>query len=292
MGSQRATASAVIGFGLVSIPIKLFLSAKEERFSFNMISPKGNRLKQQYIDAGTSEIVEQSDTKKGYEFAKGQYVTFTKEEFEALRAAKDNRIEIKEFVPVDSIGPLRIDKSQYSTPKDGGDRAYRLLWEIMQNKGLAAVGIYATHGKEHLVALAPDPEKGLVLHQLYYDQEMRSFENDCAKVELSDAERDMAGQLIAQLTKDEFDASNYRDQFGERVLAAVASKRADANFTVAAAADGDGNTVVDLFEQLKASMDKAKDKKTAPKKKAAAKKAAAKKTPARNRQRKPARKSA
>jgi len=85
--AARAIGSGTISFGLVAIPVKLYSTVDTTKsVRFNYLSRDGSRLKQQYIRASDAQVVEREDQVQGYEFAKGQYVTFTEEEIKALRA--------------------------------------------------------------------------------------------------------------------------------------------------------------------------------------------------------------
>ena len=101
--SARATASATVSFGMVSIPVKVYSSGESSSgIRFNMLHKKcGSRLKQQYICPKDDEIVPRSDISKGYEFAKGQYVMFSDDELKALQERATHSIEITEFLPTD-----------------------------------------------------------------------------------------------------------------------------------------------------------------------------------------------
>jgi DNA end-binding protein Ku len=104
----RSIGSGTVSFGLVSIPVKLY-STNEARsgVGFNLLHGKcGSRLKQQYICPKDEEIVERDGMVKGYEFAKGQYVTFTTEEIKQLEETASEAIEITEFVPESTVSPL------------------------------------------------------------------------------------------------------------------------------------------------------------------------------------------
>src|SRR5688500_9924172 len=102
--APRATSSGTVSFGLVSIPVKLYTAASSEQVSFNMLHKScGTRVKMQFVCPTDNQVVERSDTIKGYEHARGQYVLFSDEELKALEAARDNSIEITEFVPLASV---------------------------------------------------------------------------------------------------------------------------------------------------------------------------------------------
>jgi len=174
--AARAISSGTISFGLVSIPVKLYTAASSEQVSFNMLHKKcTGRVKQQYFCPTDNEIVERTDMVKGYEYARNQYVVFTEEELKALEAERSSNLEITEFVALESVDLVHVEKSYYLGPDKGGDKAYRLLSESMTKTGRAAVGRWSARGKEQLVLIRAYGQDGLILHQLYYANEVRSF---------------------------------------------------------------------------------------------------------------------
>ena len=139
--AMRSIGSLTISFGLVAIPVKFYTAAASEQASFNMLHKKcGGRVKQQYIcPTDNNEVVERSDMMKGYEYARGQYVTFTDEELKAMESERSNSIDIAEFVPISSVDFVSVEKTYYLGPDKGGDKAYRLLSESMTKKERVAV---------------------------------------------------------------------------------------------------------------------------------------------------------
>lgn len=251
----RAVLSGTISFGLVSIPVKFFTAASSEQVSFNMLHKKcGGRLKMQFYCPTDNEVVERSDTVKGFEYAKGQYVQFTEDELKALETERGGSIEITEFVPVESVDLVQVEKSYYLGPDKGGDKAYRLLGEAMKAKGRVAVGRWSARGKEQVVLVRPYDKDGLIIHQLYYSNEVRAFSeiDTGATFSFSDKERDLAEKLIEELGADSFDAAKYTDSFSERVKAAVDQKVAGQEITIAPEAPK--AQIIDLFEALKKSL--------------------------------------
>ncbi len=252
----RAVLSGTISFGLVSIPVKFFTAASSEQVSFNMLHKKcGGRLKMQFVcPTDNNEVVERSDTVKGYEYSKGQYVQFTEEELKALEAERGGTIEITEFVPVTSVDFIQVEKSYYLGPDKGGDKAYRLLGEAMTAKGRVAVGRWSARGKEQVVLVRPYGKDGLVIHQLYYSNEVRAFSeiDTGATFTFSDKEHELAEKLIEELGTDSFDAAKYTDSFSERVKGAVDQKVAGQEITIAPEAPK--AQIIDLFEALKKSL--------------------------------------
>lgn len=222
----------------------------------------GTRVKMQFICPTDSEVVERSDTVKGFEYSRGQYVLFSEEELKSLEAARDNSIEIAEFVPLSSVDFVQVEKSYFLGADKGGDKAYRLLSESMKGKDRVAVGRWAARGKEQLVLIRPY-EDGLVLHQLFYSNEVRAFEeiDTGAKLSFSAKERELADRLIEQLSTEEFQADNYQDSYSERVRAAVDQKVQGQEVTVAPEAPK--AQIIDLFEALKKSLENVGEKKAA-----------------------------
>src|SRR5437868_934951 len=172
--SARSTASATISFGLVSIPVRLYTATDSgPAISFHMLHAKcGTRLKQQYICPKDGEIVPRSDMIKGYEFAKDQYVTFSDEEIKSFAEEPTKLIEISEFLPIEKVDPVYYDGANYLGPDKGGEKAYKLLSEAMQQSGRVAVAKWAARGKQYLVLLRPS-NGGLVMQQLHHAEEVR-----------------------------------------------------------------------------------------------------------------------
>jgi DNA end-binding protein Ku len=254
--APRATSSGTVSFGLVSIPVKLFTAASSEQVSFNMLHKAcGTRVKQQFICPTDNQVVERSDTVKGFEYARGQYVLFSDEELKALEAARDNSIDITEFVPLSSVDFVQVEKSYYLGPDKGGDKAYRLLSAAMRGKDRVAVGRWSARGKEQLVLVRPYGDDGLILHQLFYANEVRSFEeiDTGAKLEFSEKELDLADKLIDQLTSESFEPERYKDSYSDKVRAAVDQKVQGEEITVAPEAPK--AQIIDLFEALKRSLE-------------------------------------
>lgn len=254
--AARATSSGTISFGLVSIPVKFYTAASSEQASFNMLHKKcGGRVKQQYIcPTDNNEVVERTEMVKGYEYARGQYVTFTDEEIKALEAERSNSIEIAEFVPLSSVDFVSVEKTYYLGPDKGGDKAYRLLSESMTKKEMVAVGRWASRGKEQLVLIRPYGKDGIILHQLYYATEVRAFDeiDTGATFKFSDKEHDLAEKLIEQLSSESFEPDKYSDSYSERVDSAVQQKVEGKEITLAPEAPK--AQIIDLFEALKKSL--------------------------------------
>jgi DNA end-binding protein Ku len=251
----RSIASATVSFGLVSIPVRLFPAAQASAgLSFNLLHRKcGSRLKQQYVCPQDGEKVERDELVKGFEFAPGQYVTFTPEELQALEEVASHAIEIAEFVPLAEVDPVYFDRAYYLGPERGGAKAYRLLVEAMRRSGKAALGRYAARGKQYLVLLRPAGGR-LVMQQLLHADEVRPVsEVELEEAELKEPEVQLALRLVEQTASEAFHPEAYPDQVRERTLALVEQKVEGRQIQRAPPAEPNAQ-VIDLVEALKASL--------------------------------------
>ena len=253
----RSIGSATISFGLVSVPVDLYSSSESSAsVSFNMVhKTDGARLKQQYICSKEGTVVERDEIAKGYEFAKGQYVIFSPEELKALDEKATNTIDIAEFVPLDKVDRIYVDKTYYLGPDKGGERAYRLLVDALHDTGRAALGQYSARGRQYLVLVRP-MDGLLAMEQLHYADEIRSAADvPRPDINVKPAELTLARQLIEQTATDEFHPENYRDTVRERVLEAIQAKVEGQEIT-AEPQEAPQTKIIDLMEALKASLAK------------------------------------
>jgi DNA end-binding protein Ku len=256
--AARPIASASISFGLVSVPVKLYSAAESSaNVSFNWLHKKcGTRLKQQYVCPKDEEAVEKDEMVKGYEFSKGQYVLFSPEEIKALEEKATNSIDISEFVPLDKVERVYLEKVYYLGPDKGGEKAYKLMSEALKDSKRAALGQYAARGKQNLVLVYPQ-EGRLVMEQLHYVNEVRKpTEVELPDTQVKPAELTLAKQLIEQGATEEFNPQAYHDQVRDRVLESIQQK-VEGHEITAEPEQAPETKVLDLMEALKASLGKA-----------------------------------
>jgi DNA end-binding protein Ku len=259
--ASRPIADGNISFGLVSIPVKLFSATRSRSVSFNLLHAKDqSRIQQKIFCPADNAIVDRGELVRGYEFEKGRYVSFTDEELRNLESHNDHSIEITEFLPLDKVDPLYFEESYYLASTPNASKAYRLLADAMAQSGRVALGRFTMRGKDHIVLIRPF-DKGLILHTIYYADEVRPADevdravNEPAK----ESELALAKQLIDSLTQKSFDPSKYHDTYRERVIEAAEKKIAGQQITEASPEPRRGQ-VIDLMAALKASLDKRADK--------------------------------
>jgi DNA end-binding protein Ku len=281
----RASGTAIIQFGLVTIPTKLFVTASSESFGFNMINPETKRKVKQILvdsetpldDKGNIKEVSRAGTLRGFQYEKDQYVIFNDEELDALDAKQANTIDIAEFTPATAFNPIAVEKSYYLSPAPGAEKPYRLLARALRDEGVVAIGKYYARGRDNLVLVAPRGDSDyLTLYQMYYANEIRNHEYSfSAATEPEDKLLKMAKGMVKKLTTKTFDATQYVDEYAERLRAAIETKRNGGEIAVLPQANA--GQAMDLEALLEASMkdDPAPTKVKAKKGAAAAKAASA-----------------
>jgi DNA end-binding protein Ku len=252
----RAIWSGSIGFGMVSIPVKLFGATDSKDISFNLLhSTCGTRLKQLRWCPTDEQEVPWSETVRGYEYAKGQYVTLTDEDFEKLPLPSKHTIELSAFVKEDEIDPVFYEKSYHLAPDERGEKPYALLIRTLEKKGLTAIATITIRKKEQLCALRPK-DGALMLETLFYPDEIRAEpEMDLANVKITDRELDMAFTLIDLLRKP-FDPEEYKDNYRE-ALSQLIEAKLEGRDVVQAPPSREGK-VIDLADALRRSVEAAK----------------------------------
>ncbi len=253
--AARATSSGTISFGLVSIPIKVYTASQSKAVRFSMLHETDkSRLKQTYVCKQCEEPVERSETVRGYEYARDQYVVLSEDELKAIEKVSDRTIDIEEFVPISKVDPIYFEKSNLLGPDKGGAKAYRLLRAAMIEAGKVAIGRFNTRGRQQLVLLRPTDD-GLVMHGLYYADEVRGFDDvDLGdEVEIKESELALAHQLIDQLTQKTFEPEKYDDDYRRMVLEAVDQKVAGEEIHVMPTSEPK-EQIIDLVAALKQSL--------------------------------------
>jgi DNA end-binding protein Ku len=266
MAPPRSTGSAVLYFGLVSIPVKFYTATDEdEPVAMNRLHAKcGGRLKQQYVCVHDGELVGNEDMVKGYEVQKDQFVTFSKEEVEALEQPATATIEVAEFVPASTVDSLHYDKAHHLGPDRGAERSYALFAAALARAERVALARYSKKGRQHFAMVRSTDGRRLVLQQLLRAELVRSpAEIPLGSAEVMAPELELAMELVASLSAEKFRPDTYPDESRERTLKLIAEKVATKKISVAPTPSGP-RVIVDLVEALKGSLGPRKGPKKAP----------------------------
>src|SRR5580704_6070661 len=146
--AMKSIANATLAFGMVSIPVKMYLTASPVKFSFNWLAPSGNRIKQQMLDSETGAVIERKDILNAVEVEKDQFVILSEEEIAFASGKKNEQIELCEVVNRSKIkiAPQFIERSLFLTP-DKSDRAYKVLHHSLRDTNKVAVARWFCRGK-------------------------------------------------------------------------------------------------------------------------------------------------
>jgi len=259
MATARSIASLTLGFGLVSIPVRLYSATESSAtIHFNLLARDGSRVKQQYVSERDGAVVSRAEMVKGYEFEKDRYVIFQPEELKALESGASHAVDIVAFIPQQVVDPIYYDKAYLLAPDKRGGKSYNLLKAAMLESGRCALARWAWKGKQYVVQVRATDD-GLVLQQLFYADEVRSLKDlDIEQADPSAAELKLALQLIDQIAADSYEPTEYQDEEKKRILAAIDAKIAGQEVVAHEAADERGGAeVIDLTEMLRASLSRA-----------------------------------
>ena len=294
--------SGSVSFGLVNIPVKLFSAVSRKNVRFNQIEAStGARIKQKRVSSVTGEEVDYAEIVKGYELPSGEYVTIAPEELDALDPEAVKTIDLQEFVDLVDIDPVFYDSPYYLAPSPDTQKPYKLLVTAMEEAGKVGIAKFVMRSKQYLAAIRPVDGRLMLSTMVYADELVAptavELFDGLDDVEVTDRELGMARQLISSLEAD-FEPEKFSDTYRLAVLEMIDRKVAGEEAIIAAPAEEEMGSVVDLMAALEASVAEAKKartrhptakaesaskkkpaKKTTAKKKAAAKKPA-KKAPA------------
>src|SRR5918912_2051537 len=252
----RANWKGYLKLSLVSCAVALYPAASTSaRVRFNTLNrATGNRVKRQFVDAQTGEVVEDDQQVKGYQVGKGSYVIVEDEELEAIRIESTHTIDVESFVPRSEVDERYLDSPYYIAPDDKvAQEAFAVIRDAMREKGKAGVARVVIARRERMVLLEP-LGRGIMATVLRYPYEVRgedAYFEDIPDLDLPREMRDLAGHIIETKSAD-FDPSRFEDRYETAVIELVKSK--EAGRPVAAPEAPRPSNVVNLMEALRRSI--------------------------------------
>lgn len=255
--APRANWKGYLKLSLVSCPVALFPAASSsERVSFHLInSETHNRLKQQYVDSVTGEVVETADRMRGYEIAKGEYVPVTEEELADVALESTHTIEIEQFAPRSDVDEVFFDTHYYIAPDDKvGEEAFAVIREAMRKRNVVGHARVVLFRRERILMIEPRG-KGLMATTLRYDYEVRS--EDAYFEEIGDEPvakemLDLANHII-DTKKGKFDPATFKDRYQDAVVELIRAKRAGQ--PIEAPRPAKAGNVINLMDALRRSVE-------------------------------------
>jgi DNA end-binding protein Ku len=263
----RAMWKGAVQFGLVTIPVKLYLATESKGISFNMLHKEDlSRIQMKIFCPVEDEVISRSDTVKGYEYAPGQYVVITDEDLERVPLKTVRSIEIEQFTKAerDDAAVRFVKSAYYLEPDKIGRKAFNLLKTVLENEELTAICKVVIKDREALAALDPFGDT-MLMTTLHWPDEIRSTK----ELDLGDedydfkpAELKMAQQLVSAMTA-EFDPSQYKDEYRE-ALETIIQAKVEGEETVDVEAPEESGKLIDLMAALEASVNAAKASRSEP----------------------------
>ena len=250
----RALWTGSLSFGLVNIPIQIHTAVRDTGPHFRMLRKKDkSRIQFQRVAESDGEVVAWEDIVKGYEYAKGQYVVLTPQDFEKAALEKDRVIDIQDFVEGDAVDDRYFDKPYYLLPGKGGDKAYALLREAIKVSGRIGVAKFVLRSKQRLAAIEAIGDALVLSTMRFRDELARLEEYDFPDVKADKKQLQLAEKLIEQFAAD-WDPDKYTDDYRENLMKVIDAKRAKTKPELEPEVDPQSAKVVDLMERLRKSL--------------------------------------
>jgi DNA end-binding protein Ku len=241
-----------ISFGLVSFPVRLFSAARPEAVHFHLLHKKDqSRVKEVWYCAEENKPIDRSDIEKGYEVSKGEYVVVGDEELKEVAPPTATTMDILQFVGNEEVDPIYFESSYYVAAEEKTAKPYVLFMAALSDTEQNAIAKIAMHNREHVVLIRPS-EGGLVLHTLYYPDELhKTNRSEVPKAKYTAKELELAKSLVNHLTAP-FKPHEFKDTYRENVERLIEQKRKGQKITTIK--QPRKAPVVDLMEALKRSL--------------------------------------
>jgi DNA end-binding protein Ku len=255
--APRANWKGYLKLSLVSCPVALFpATSSSERVSFHLINGEThNRLKQQYVDSETGDLVESSDRMRGYEIAKGEYVPVTDDELQEVSLESTHTIDIERFVPRKQVDEVYFDSHYYIAPDDKvGEEAFAVIREAMRQRDVVGLARVVLFRRERILMIEPRG-KGLMATTLKYDYEVRSedaYFEEIDEVKVGKEMLDLANHII-DTKKGKFDPATFKDRYQDAVVELIRAKRAGK--PIEAPRPAKTGNVINLMDALRRSVE-------------------------------------
>ena len=259
----RAMWKGAIQFGLVTIPVKLYLATESDyTIRFNMLHETDlTRIQMKTWCPEEDKPISRADTVKGYEYSPGEYVVITEEDLEKVPLKTVRSIEIEQFTKADDEESEKtrfVKQAYYIEPDKIGRKPFYLLRSVLEEENLKAICKVVIKDREALASLDPFGDT-MLLTTLHWPDEIRSTkELDLPEddFEFKPAELAMARQLVSAMTG-EFRAEDYKDEYRDALMKVIESK-IEGHEVKAPEPVEEGGKLIDLMAALEASVNAAK----------------------------------
>jgi DNA end-binding protein Ku len=247
-----------ISFGMVAIPVRLYLATESKSVSFRLLCPNDlTPVRNKRWCPTEDKEIGWNEAVRGYEVGKDEYVVIDDKDLDELPLNTTHSIDIVEFCPDEEIeAGVYLKSAYYLEPEPVGVKPYKLLRSALDQTGKVAIGKIALRDREHLCRLALH-DRGLLLNTLHWPDEIRSAAELAIPQDGEDVhkhELDMAVMLIENLSA-HFDPARHNDEYRQALLKVVEAKLNNQPLERPAAPEP--AKVTDLMAALKASVEAA-----------------------------------
>ncbi|AMR30446.1 Ku protein [Mucilaginibacter sp. PAMC 26640] len=229
---MRSIWKGSLGFGLVSIPVKLFSAVQTSSIDLDMLDARDHaRIRYQRVNENTKKEVPFDKIVKGYKM-NDDYVIVDAKDFEDAAPEKSKVIEIESFVDIDEVNPMFYETSYYTEPDTKNNKAYALLLKALQQSKKAGLARFVLRSSESLCIVHPQ-KNVLVVTRIRFGQQIRDTEdlNIAEDVTVSKKELDVGLALINQYAE-KFDVSKFKDEYNDELLKIIHAKAKGKRATV------------------------------------------------------------
>jgi DNA end-binding protein Ku len=263
MITVRTLWKGAVSFGLVNIPVKMYVATENKDIKFNYLHQECmSPIEYHKYCPRCQREISSEEIVRGYEYQKGNYVVLNEEDLERIPLDNTKTIDILDFVDLQQVDPVYFDKSYYLEAAAGGEKAYALLIEAMNKTGKVAIARVIIRTKQSLAALRVK-DRVLLMETIFYPDEIRSpasLNPGLESARLHENEVKMAISLIENLSVN-FEPQKYHDEYRQALRELIDAKIAGQEVVNAPAANDRGK-VVDLMEALQASVKLAEENRT------------------------------
>ena len=259
--AARPSWEGFIKFNLISVPVKAYnaVNGGGGKVGFHLLHKTcKSRIRYKKVcpihgEVSNDEIV------SGYEIAKGQYAIVDKEERKELKSEDDKAIALAAFVPPEAIDPVFFSgRTFYLVPAGKvAQKPYAVILDAMREEGRYAVAQVVFSGRGQLAVVRPYG-KLFAMTLLNYENEIKKpapFEADIDTPAVSTEERKLAKMLVETATAEEFDLSQYKDEYADKLARLVEGK---ARETCRDQDASEQPAVINLMDALRQSLNTAK----------------------------------
>jgi len=257
--APKAVWKGAMGFGMVSVPVKLYSATEEKTVHFNQLHKDcGGRISLPKTCTSCGEKLEASEIVKGYPIGDDQYVLMEEADFAALPVKSLKTIDVVAFVEGNQIDPRHFDKSYFISPDEAGGKAFSLFLQAMAKVNLVGICKLGYLQKEHLSTIRA--YGGVILLQtLHYADELRNADEVAPKlVDVSDKELEMGITLLQTLQTPTANLDQYQDEYRNTLLKVIEAKLNGVTLTVETPQE---EPKMDLVDALMASINQSQQAK-------------------------------